>query len=327
MGTVSRPVRAGSGPCVRYTPRRCPASPWVVYEPAGGLGTDVVPCADGHAQERSLCKALVPTAQADELWSADRNFCPREVLAALHGRGALFVMREHQGLPCELVSPRGAEHRLATGRVAAPRLRFVDTNGHVYRGRRRRRQLTEATRAGETLRYILTNVPRQTASTACVAELYRTRWSLETACKHIEAYFHAEITTLGSPKAALFGFCLAWVAYNVLAVVMAALRGVHGQEKIDQEVSLDYVANDIATTSPGMLMAIPEAAGSVFSTMRSSALAKTLIELAPHVRLDALRKSPARARKSRSTPARSPKKGHVSTAKLLKSHKAKASAP
>jgi IS4 transposase len=304
-----------------------PGKSLVVYEPACGLVTDVVPCEDGHAQERSLFTALLQTAQADDLWIADRNFCTRELLAALHSRGAFFVIREHQGLPFEIASPLGAEHRLATGRVAEQRIRFVDTNGHVYRGRRLRLKLNEATRDGETLLYILTNVPRQTASTACVSELYRKRWSVETAFKHIEAYFHSEINTLGYPKAALFGFCLALVAYNVLAVVLAALRGVHGQEKIDHEVSLYYVANEIATTSPGMLIAIPEAEWSVFSTMSLSELAKTLIELAQHVRLDAFRKSPARARKSRSTPARSPKRGHVSTAKLLKSHKAKASAP
>ncbi|HZC00299.1 MAG TPA: hypothetical protein VE844_02740, partial [Gammaproteobacteria bacterium] len=46
------------------------------------------------------------------------------------------------------------------------------------------------------------------------------------AFQHIEAYFHSEINTLGYPKAALFGFCLALVAYNVLAVVLASLRGV-----------------------------------------------------------------------------------------------------
>ena len=49
------------------------------------------------------------------------------------------------------------------------------------------------------------------------------RWTLETAFQHLEAYFHSEINTLGYPKAALFGFCLALVAYNMLAVVMAAL--------------------------------------------------------------------------------------------------------
>jgi Transposase DDE domain len=197
----------------------------------------------------------------------------------------------------------------------------------MHRYRRLRLTLTDATRDGETLLYILTNVPRQTASTECVADLYRKRWSLETAFKHIEAYFHSEINTLGYPKAALFGFCLALVADNVLAVVLAALRGVHGQEKIDHEVSLYYVANDIATTYTGMMIAIPEPEWGIFSMMSTPELAATLVDLAQHVRLEAFRKSPTRARKSRSTPKRPPQKGHVSTAKLLKSHQAKASAP
>src|SRR6266567_2748203 len=82
-------------------------------------------------------------------------------------------------------------------------------------------------------------------------------WTLETAFQHLEAYFQSEINTLGYPKAALFGFCLALVAYNMLAVVMAALRSVHG-ETMDQDLSLYYVANDIAQTYHGMMIAIPE---------------------------------------------------------------------
>ena len=56
--------------------------------------------------------------------------------------------------------------------------------------------------------HILTNVPCQVVAPQ-VAELYRKRWTLETAFKHLEAYCHSEINTLGYPKAALFGFCLA----------------------------------------------------------------------------------------------------------------------
>jgi hypothetical protein len=46
---------------------------------------------------------------------------------------------------------------------------------------------------------------------------------METAFQHLEAYFHSAINTLGYPKAVLFGFCLALVAYNLLAVVLAAV--------------------------------------------------------------------------------------------------------
>src|SRR5215510_5554577 len=331
-------VKIIDGNCIEASQRRLgalrevqaaalPGKSLGVYEPAYGLVTDVVPCEDGHAQERSLCKALLKTAQAADLWMADRNFCPRAFLAALDGHGAFFVIREHQGLPFEMVSPLGAERCLETGRVAEQRIRFVDTNGHVHKGRRLRLKRKEATRDGETLLYILTNVPRQTASTACGAELDRKRWSLETAFKHIEASCHSAINTLGYPKAALFGFCLALGAYNVLAVVLAALRGVHGQEKIDQEVSLYYVANESATTYTGMMIAIPEPAWGIFATMSTLELAKILVDLAQCVRLEAFRKSPNRARKTRSNPKRSSKKGHVSTAKLLKSRKAKVTAP
>ena len=56
--------------------------------------------------------------------------------------------------------------------------------------------MNEATRDGATIIHILTNVPRQ-VSAQQVADLYRKRWTLETAFKHLEAYFHPEINTLG----------------------------------------------------------------------------------------------------------------------------------
>jgi hypothetical protein len=304
-----------------------PGKSLVVYEPACGVVTDVGPCEDGHAQERALCKALLRTAQAGDRWSAERHFCPRALLAARDGHGAFVVLREPQGLPWELVRSLGAARRLDTGPVAEPRVRLVEANGHVHRCRRLRLQRKEATRDGETLLDSRTHVPRQTAATECVSELYRTRWPLETACKHIEASLHAEITPLGSPKAALCGFGLALVAGHGLAVVVAALRGVHGPEKSAQEVSLSSVANAIATTYTGMMIASPEPAWGVCSMMSPPERAETLVDLAHHVRLEACRKSPHRARKTRSNPKRSPQKGHVSTAKLLKSRKAKATAP
>ena len=113
-----------------------------------------------------------------------------------------------------------------------------------------------------------------------MADLYRKRWTLETAFKHLEAYFHSEINTFGYPKAALFGFCLALVAYNLLAVVLAALRSVHGQDTVDQEVSLYYIANEITTTYHGMMIAIPEPEWDMFYAMSTADLAGILVELA-----------------------------------------------
>jgi hypothetical protein len=303
---VLRAVQAGA----------LPGKSLVVYEPAQGLVTNVFPCEDGHAQERSLFGAVLQTVAARDLWIEDRNFCTREFLCEIDSRGAFFVTREHQGLPFEILGPLRACGRTPTGEVAQQRVRVVDAQGNPHVFRRLRLKLKQATRDGATRLYILTNLPRQ-VSAKRVAELYRKRWTLETAFQHLEAYFHSELNTLGYPKAALFGFCLALVAYNLLAVVLAALRGVHGEETVDQEVSLYYIANDIATTYKGMMIAIPEPEWTLFSAMNLTELATIFHELAQRVRLRAFRKSPRGPKKPRPERTGSPKQGHVSTAKLL----------
>ena len=185
----------------------------------------------------------------------------------------------------------------------------------------------QATRDGDRVLYILTNVPLRKASAKRVARLYRKRWTLETAFQHLEAYFHSEINTLGYPKAALFGFCLALVAYNMLAVVMAALRSVPGAKLIDRELSLYYVANDIAQTYHGMMIAIPEDEWRIFSRMRPAEMVATLRELAQKVCLQGLsQKSPG----TKETPAETRgdcQASHVSTAKILRERKVNAATP
>jgi hypothetical protein len=125
----------------------------------------------------------------------------------------------------------------------------------------------------------------------------------------------------------LFGFCLALVAYNVLAVVLAALRSVHGEDTVEHEVSLYYIANEIATTYTGMMIAIPEPEWAIFYAMPTPDLAALLCELAQRVRLQALRKSPKHPQQSRGKPPGTPKQGHVSTAKLLLNRRAQSATP
>ena len=78
----------------------------------------------------------------------------------------------------------------------------------------------------------------------------------------------------------------------MVAVVMAALRRVPGIESIDQALSLYSIANDIAQTSHGMMMAIPEDAWRVFNRLRPAEMVATLRELAQKGHLNASRKSP-----------------------------------
>jgi hypothetical protein len=142
----------------------------------------------------------------------------------------------------------------------------------------------------------------------------------------LEAYFHSEINTSGYPKAALFGLCLALVASNMLAVMMAALRSVHG-DTMDQDLSLYYVAHEIAHTYHGMMIAIPEDEWRVFSRMGPAEMVATLQALARKVRLKAYRKSPRGPKKLRPKREATTKAPHVSTAKLLRQRQVQMATP
>ena len=331
-------VKILDGNCIEASERRLkvlrevqagalPGKSLVVYEPAQGLVSDVFPCEDGHAQERSLLGLVLETVQTNDLWMQDRNFCPCAFLCEMDRRGAGFITRQHEGLPFEVVNTLRSVGRIETGHVAEQRVQVWDAQGDVHLFRRIRVKLDQATRDGDRVLYILTKLPLRKASAKRVARLYRKRWTLETACQHLEAYVHSAINTLGSPKAALFGCCLALVAYNMLAVVLAALRGVHGAQSIDEDLSLYYGANDIAQTYHGMMIAIPEDAWRVFSRMRPAAMVATLRELAQKVRLEAYRKSPRGPKKPRPKREGTTKSPHVSTAKLLRNLKVNAATP
>ena len=75
--------------------RPLPGQALVVLEPEPMLMTDVFPCEDAHAQERSLFSQVLETVQAKDVWIADRNFCTTEFLFGISARHAYFVIREH----------------------------------------------------------------------------------------------------------------------------------------------------------------------------------------------------------------------------------------
>ncbi|MDJ0569344.1 MAG: transposase [Pleurocapsa sp. MO_192.B19] len=84
-------------------------------------------------------------------------------------------------------------------------------------------QLDRPTRDGETEIALLTNLPETDAPSVLVAHLYRSRWRVETLFQVATETFHCEIKTLGYPRAALFSFCMALVAYNLFSTLKGVL--------------------------------------------------------------------------------------------------------
>lgn len=295
-----------------------PGHALVVLDPRLMLATDVVLCEDGHAQERSLLDQILALVTAKDLWIADRNFCTTNFLFGIAQRGGFFVIRQHaSSLHWTFLGKRRACGRIATGKVYEQTIQATNDAGEILILRRVTVLLDQPTRDGETELHILTNVPVQDARAKVIAELYRGRWTIETAFQELEATLNSEITTLGYPKAALFAFCVALVSYNVLSTLKAALRSVHGEAVVAEEVSAYYVADEIQMTHRGMMIAIPEDEWVVFHDLTPVELADVLVRLARSVSLPKLRKHPRGPKKPQPKKQSGAKIKHVATAKIL----------
>jgi Transposase DDE domain len=295
----------------------------VVLDPALMLAVDVFPCEDGHAQERSLLPLVLQTVQPRDVWIDDRNFCTLDFLFGIWKRDGCFVTRQHKNLPWQEVTPLKHVGTVEGAEVWEQRIRLENAAGEILFCRRIKLVLAKATRDGEWELFILTNVPQEAADGLCVARLYRQRWTIEIMFRELAEMFENEIDTLAYPKAALFGFCTGLAAYNVLSAVKAALRSVHGEEKIEKELSGYYVADEIAGTYRGMMIAIPAEEWLVFGTLTVEGWGTVLRELASRVQLEKFRKHPRGPKKPRTKRQSDRRKPHVSTAKLLAERKKK----
>ncbi len=220
------------------------------------LPIDVFPCEDGHAQERSFLKMVLETNVVDDVWIADRNFCVVEFTCGIDKRHAWFIIREHGNYPFELIGKEKYIGKIETGIVYEQPIIVRDEAGKDHTFRRIRVKLKGETRDGDSELFIITNLSKSAANAKTVARLYRGRWTIETACQRLAEYLNSEINTLGYPRAALFGFFVALVAYISMSVVKAALGSVHGVDFRDQNVSGYYVANEIEVVYQGMMIVI-----------------------------------------------------------------------
>jgi len=291
----------------------------VVLDPALMLATDVIPCQDGHAQERSLTDQVLALVEPDDVWLDDRNFCTTRLLFGIALREAFFITRQHATLSWQPVGARSLRGRIEGGTVWEQEVLVWegDRAGRTLHLRRITVVLDKRTRNGDREIRVLTNLPVKVASAKRVAELYRKRWTLETAFQELEATLSGEIETLGYPKAALFAFCTALVAYNLLSAVKAALRAAHGHERVQNEVSGYYIADEVRGTFRGMMIAIPQPHWEAFRTLTPGQLAATLLALAAQVRLSAFRRHPRGPKKPVTPRTRYVTRTHVSTARLL----------
>ena len=302
-----------------------PGKSLVVLDPKLGLAIDIFPCEDGYTQERALLAEVLTTVEAGDLWIGDRNFWTTEFIFGIESQQAFFLVRQHQNLPwaadSELVwsgHTEGGEVFEQTG--------VVSYEGHSCRCRRVVVQLAQPTRDGETQISLLTNLPLADASSLLVAQLYRKRWRVETLFQVATEIFHCEIKTLGYPRAALFSFCMALVAYNLFSTLKAVLGSVH-EADIEGKLSSYYLAEELDATYQGMMIALPPEDWSDLGTMSLPQFSSLLQDWARLVNLKAFTSTPRKAKKKKPKPPYDPRHPHVSTARLLAQKKKSRASP
>jgi IS4 transposase len=294
-----------------------PGQACVVLDPELGLAVDVVACEDGHANERSLIPRILGRMQPGECWMADRMYCTKSFLREMARREVAFIIRHHRtDVP---VSPLEKPRKLGeveTGVVweAAVRVDYRDAFSLTLR------QITicldTPTRDGEQEIQILTNLPARISGRR-IARLYRTRWSIEHVFQDLATTLRSEVNTLGYPKAALLGFCLALVTFNLLSTLKGALRSAHKLSS-DQPLSTYYLADEIAMTWRGMEIAIPEPHWKqAFGPLTLPQLARLLHWLAKHTTIEKFFTHPWTPKRPQPKRESGYRGRHVATSRLL----------
>jgi len=182
-------------------------------------------------------------------------------------------------------------------------------------------QLHQPTRHGDREVAILTHLPPSVADAKTITKLYLKRWNIEGMFQVITDTFNCELNTLGYPKAALFVFCMAVVAFNLLSTVKAALKSVHGVGKVEAGLSDYYLVEEVQATYRGMAIALPAPVWSPLVQMSLTEFAQTLKQWASFIDLKRFCSHPRQKNKKKPKPTYDPKHPHRSTARLLQQHK------
>lgn len=250
---------------------------------------------------------------------AARNFCTTGVLFGVARRGAFFVIRQHAStLVWQRPGARryvGQDDRGQALYEQALCLTEADT-GATLGVRRITVELRTPPHQGETEIHLLTHLPPADAAKQ-VAALYADRWTIEIAFQHLTLDLECEVDTLGYPKAALFGFCVAVVAYNVVALVKGALRAAHGAQYVDEQLSLYYLTWEVAQVATGMEIALGAESWEIFRRLNVAEFAATLVAVAERLDTEQYTKHNRGPKKKPPKKLSGKRHHHVSTARIL----------
>jgi hypothetical protein len=183
--------------------------------------------------------------------------------------------------------------------------------------RRIKLELNKPTEDGDWEIYLLSNLPKSVRADK-LAQIYAQRWQIEDAFGELTASLRCEINTLGYPRAALFAFALALLAYNAVSLVKTALAAAHGgDDEVKRHISFYQLAREVAAVSRGMEVAVDPKQWAIFAAMTPRRFAQSLLGLTKRMNLRRHRKHPRGPKKPRPPRTHGRRIKHVATARIL----------
>lgn len=297
-----------------------PGKSLVVYDPRFNAVCDFFPMEDAYSQERSGLDDVLETLQRRQLWIADRNFCTLKFMYGIAAKGGVFVIRHHHQLHG---TEKGKLRKIGTsetGIIYENKLVLPKYEGQQMTVRRVLVHLYEPTRDKEVEVVLLTNLPREDADAVAVSELYRTRWKIETAFGHMTVAMNCEIKPLCYPKAALFCFASALMAYNAFAITKGAIAAELGRQEAEM-LSHYYMAVEITEATDGMLVALPDERWTEMETISTADFTTEVRTIISGIDMSRYRKSIRGPKKPPPKRTNKRKSVHVSTKRILDKRK------
>jgi hypothetical protein len=132
-----------------------PGHALVVLDPSLMLATHMIPCEDGHAQERSLTPEIIELLEANDVLVADRNFCTSPLLSGVVAQDAFFVIRHHANMTLVSAGRLKKCGRTDTGEVYEHSVTIMKPDGELLEARRIVIRLNKPTRDGDSEMAIL----------------------------------------------------------------------------------------------------------------------------------------------------------------------------
>ena len=297
-----------------------PGQALVFYDPHHDVITEVIPCEDAYTQERALLDQALALIVGNDCIIGDRNFCTTKFLFGIALSLGYFIIRQHaSNLPWEPIGKVRDAGKDGSGRQLQEQ-RILVTDPRTSKTMVVRRitiPLRKTNDKGEKALHVLTNLSRKQATARVVADLYAQRWTIENAFQQLTANLRTEIDTLAYPKAALFGFCLACVAYNAVSLVKSSLRATLGAEFVKEELSMYYLTLEVARVTPGMEIAIPEKDWRIFRRMSPQEFVATMLAVARRLQPEKYTKHKRGPKKPPPKKTSGKRVKHVSTARVL----------